>query len=245
MMIIILSLFFSVFSSAAPVTPYHLMDIWYQWQAPMSDVSFTLTIESDPGIGSAYYWSHYFVFSNSPEKDDDDALRAGYMGLQTDLDEKRVIFSVWNALEADGKGCQTFDGEGIGYKCLFKYNFVEKVPYKFTVRSLESDVTGDWWEGIVKNMKTGRETIIGRIKSPPKSGEIKESVFFDEHYEEISSCAALRYAKVRFADLRGNSGQGIPSFLRYVEPSPCPKDIKSKIDGLDIEVETGGNLKGP
>jgi hypothetical protein len=231
----------AVADSPATVTPGHFADIWYDWPTVLFDSNFTLKIETDPGIGTAYYWSHYFIFANS--KGEGTGSRSGYMGLQTAENRKIAIFSIWNALAAEGEACETFGGEGIGYHCLVDFNFSNGGSYTLFVRSLAGDSTGDWWEGSVKDLSTGQERIIGRIKSPPGSGGIKTSSFFDEYYSTIAGCIALAEAKVRFFGLQGNQGSVIPTLNGFNnQDSKCKSDALIKMDGLNVDIETSGTF---
>jgi len=60
------------------ITPGGMAYMWYDWpQLPVSgfyNFDVLLTIDTDPGIQSAYYWAHQFHFKNGD---------GGYMGLQT------------------------------------------------------------------------------------------------------------------------------------------------------------------
>src|SRR5690242_17244681 len=68
----------------------------------------------------AYFYSSQFGFTNGP---------GGYVGIQTDANGKRAVFSIWDAngvscSSVRGAICQRFTGEGDGYQTMIPYNWV-------------------------------------------------------------------------------------------------------------------------
>jgi hypothetical protein len=215
---ILLSSLFTLSSYA--LTPGHLLDAIYQWPTPVWESDLDLTITADPGPTSGYYWSHFFVFSNSSG-----FSRTGYTGLQTVGNGKKAIFSIWNAIGANGAGCQPFGGEGSGYQCLINYNFQQGHTYRMRVARLGGDSLGDWWGAWVSDTATQQETTIGFIQSPLNSGLIPTSYLFDEYFLSVSSCASMAYANVNYTNLTGNFGTVIPKFSYWVPEGPCASNI--------------------
>ncbi|HEX2549460.1 MAG TPA: DUF3472 domain-containing protein [Gammaproteobacteria bacterium] len=208
------------------VTPGHLMDAIYTWPQAVWETDLNFTITNDPGASSAYYWSHFFVFSNSSG-----FSRTGYAGLQTTGRGKQAIFSIWNALAANGANCATFGGEGVGYNCKLPYNFEQGRTYRVRVARLAGDSTGDWWGAWVSDVQTKVETTIGFIKSPANSGLIKTSYLFDEYFLNVANCNSMAYAKIGFNNLTGNLGSVTPTFNRWVPEGPCAGNISVQFSG--------------
>jgi len=125
------------------ITPGGMAYMWYDWpQLPVSgfyNFDVLLAIDVDPGIQSAYYWAHQFGFKNGD---------GGYMGLQTnghmqgEWVGKMAIFSIWDALEAEpgpGASSEEFTGEGEGWSCRKKYNWVEGHTYCLRIEACGVD----------------------------------------------------------------------------------------------------------
>jgi len=118
--------------------------MWYDWPQSSGNGFYNfdvlLTIDVDPGVQSTYYWAHQFDFKNGD---------GGYMGLQTngcmqgEWVGKMAIFSIWEALEAEpgdpGSSCEVFTGEGEGWSCRIKYNWVEGRTYCLQIGALDVD----------------------------------------------------------------------------------------------------------
>jgi hypothetical protein len=210
--------------SVYAIVPGHLMDAVYDWPQQLWESDMNISILNDPGSSSAYYWSHFFVFSNSSG-----FSRVGYIGLQTN--GKKAIFSIWNALDAQGPNCRRFGGEGVGYQCLINYNFQQGHTYRVRVWRLSNDNTGDWWGGWISDIQTRVENTIGFIKSPPNSGLIKKSYLFDEYFLDVSACSMMSYAKVDLSRLTGNLDAITPSFSYWVPEGPCKSYIFTQFNG--------------
>ncbi len=221
-------------SSHAAVVPGHLIDVVYSWPQQLWETDVNMTVVADPGPNSTYYWSHFFDFANNSSS----ALRYGYTGLQTIGNGKQVIFSIWNALTAQGVKCAAFGGEGIGYNCKLSYNFSTGHTYRFRVWRLTSDNTGDWWGAWVLDVANKVETTIGFIKSPPNSGLITTSYLFDEYFTSVPSCASMAYAKISFSNLTGNLGASSPKLFSKRPEGPCVNYIFATYNGNDVTVSS-------
>lgn len=227
---LLLSLAATNVSFATSVMPAHLMDAIYYWPQPAYETEVNMKIINDPGATSYYYWSYFFSFANSTSSNS----RYGYTGLQTVGNGKVAIFSIWNALAAQGSNCTPFGGEGIGYHCYVNLNFVRGHTYHFRVWRLSSDNTGDWWGSFVSDTADNIETAIGFIKSPPNSGLITQSNIFVEYYQNVMSCAAMPYAKIGFSNLMGNVGTMRPNFNTWIPQNACRNNIFVTFTGNDF-----------
>jgi hypothetical protein len=120
-----------------------------------------LTPELDTSQG--YFWAHQFAFRSSRP------ASGGYAGLQANGaypggPAKVAIFSIWNALDAEGDGvAQPFGDEGQGYQTLVRFPWVAGRAYRLRVGARADG----WWHATVSDpgaMET--ETEIGRIRVP-------------------------------------------------------------------------------
>lgn len=103
------------------------------------------------------------------------------MGLQTNGHMqgqwvgKMAIFSIWKALDAEpgpGASCERFTGEGEGWSCRKKYNWVEGHTYSLRIKAEEVDETQNrWWGTYIKDLTTSEETFLVESKClPPGRG---------------------------------------------------------------------------
>lgn len=99
----------------------------------------TLTIEREPTPSGTYFWAQQFRPAGPVD-------HGGYFGLQTggvignQIVGKMLIFSIWNAVEAQAgpsATAQPFGGEGIGYSVRRAFAWQENVPYTFRMQRLD------------------------------------------------------------------------------------------------------------
>jgi len=183
--------------SSRPVRPRGTYTEWFWPPAPggrgFDAFEHVLTPETDPGPRSSYFWAHQFQLENG---------EGGYLGLQTRGDrgdgtwEKIAIFSIWEALEADGPAPFCFTGEGVGWSCHIPYPWVAGRAYRLRVAT---DGAG-WWVASAADDLTGHVSPIGRIKVPDACGGLgRWSVMWTEYYgPSVSRCSDLPCARVVF-----------------------------------------------
>ena len=197
------------------LTPGHMASSWYDW-TQVSDKGFddfevSLTVDVDPGIKSYYYWAHQFEFKNG---------NIGYMGLQTNgcmhgqWVGKMAIFSVWEPLDAEpgpGASFEWFTGEGEGWSCRKKYNWIEGHTYSLRIEKEEVDEKQNrWWGAYIIDTTAGEETFLGRIKVPASwKGLAASSAVWVEYYGKVYDCNSTPYAEARFEQPTANG------LLRY------------------------------
>jgi hypothetical protein len=169
----------------------------------LSDITFTFTLEADPGNSAGVFWAHQFWFQGGD---------GGYLGLQTRgfLNGREVgrmaIFSVWNALDAvaaPGATAQTFDGEGVGYSVRLPYVFQPGTTYQFRLLG----EGGGWWGVQLRNAATGAEVPMGRILVPTAWGQLQGATTnFTEVYLPLADCLSVPYGRMRFDVPIANGG---------------------------------------
>ena len=218
---------------------------WYDWlwisDKGFDDFEVLLTIDVDPGIQSAYYWAHQFGF-----KDGD----GGYMGLQTNgcmqgqWVGKMAIFSIWEALDAEpgpGASCEWFTGEGEGWSCRKKYNWVEGYTYSLRIKKEGVDEQqNEWWSAYIKDITTSDETFLGRIKVPASwKGLDTSSAVWVEYYGKVVDCNSIPYAEARFEQPTANDGSYSPKKLTTYTGIICPNANITLLENKGVTFETG------
>jgi hypothetical protein len=226
------------------LTPGNMAVGWYAWpwisSKGFDNFEVLLTIDVDPGIQSAYYWAHQFGF-----KDGD----IGYMGLQTNGHMqgqwvgKMAIFSIWNALEAEpgpGAYCEWFTGEGEGWSCRKKYNWVEGCSYNLRIKAEEMDeIENRWWGAYTIDTSTSEETFLGKIKVPASwKGLDTSSAVWVEYYGKVLDCNSIPYAEARFELPTANNGSNSPKKLTTVMGTTCPNANINLLGKMGIVFET-------
>ena len=161
--------------------------------------------EVDPGPDSTYFWAHQFRIIGG---------EGGYIGLQTKGNRvdgslgKMAIFSIWNAVEADGPSTR-FSGEGEGWSCRIPYQWEAGRAYALKVAT----VGGGWWTAKVRDEATGVISEIGGIRVPEHWRQLDTwSVMWTEYYgPPLNSCSELPYSRVVFGTPLANDGETKPA----------------------------------
>jgi hypothetical protein len=222
------------------------------WPAPrrrftgFDSFEWDLTPELDTSQG--YFWAHQFALRASRP------ASGGYAGLQANGTypggpAKVAIFSIWNALEAEGDGvAQPFGGEGDGYQTLVRFPWVAGRRYRFHV----SAYAGQWWRATVSGgSASGTETEIGRIRVPSSWGGLDTwSVVWTElFFPPISRCDDMECASALWSGFRANGGAVRPVALdsRLATPARCTNSRIAVLDNGTIRHQMGlpAPLRGP
>lgn len=161
------------------------------------EMTWTVRPETDP-TPDGYFWSHQVALAGGP---------AAYAGVQTVGSEptgKIAIFSVWDALAAEGEVfAAPFGGEGEGWSVRVPFEWAPGETYTLSIERADA-AAGTWWKATIDG------TAIGRIRVPDGWGGLAEtSIMWTERYAgPLSTCADIRHASAVF---------GTPS-SRGVEP---------------------------
>lgn len=221
-----------------PATP---QGTYTEWRWPPS-TSFARTLlagyrsfehvlvpEVDPGPESTYFWAHQFRLIGG---------EGGYIGLQTKGNRvdgslgKMAIFSIWNALEAQGPGTTRFSGEGEGWSCRIPYMWEAGRPYALKV----SFVGEGWWEAKVRDEVTGNISVIGAIRVPGDWRLLDTwSVMWTEYYgPPLNSCTDLPHSSVLFGTPLANDGETKPAGSHsHLGDGTCETSLIEKVqDGV-------------
>ncbi len=191
-----------------------------------------LTPEVDPGPRTTWFWAHQFRLAGGD---------GGYLGLQTwgNLTTRRLdriaIFSIWDALGAEGEYPGPFSGEGTGWSCRISYPWVAGRSYRLRVWTDEPG----WWAASVADLAdvdSGAGRLIGRIRVRDEvTGLDRWSVMWTEYYSALTRCSDLTHSRVVFTtptadgsivperehshvnegDCEGSSVESVPGGVRH------------------------------
>ncbi len=159
----------------------------------------TLTIEREPTPSGTYFWAQQFRPAGPVD-------HGGYFGLQTggvignQIVGKMLIFSIWNAVEAQAgpsATAQPFGGEGIGYSVRRAFAWQENVPYTFRMQRQDDPL---WWA--LDITAPGMQPIfLGRIRVTQPIGLGHWMPQFTEYFTEVAGCQAMPPARAVFSGL--------------------------------------------
>lgn len=207
-----------------PVVPVGTFTTW-TWPATptgYTEMRWELEPRSDPSpIG--YFWSHQVAFVGG---------QAAYFGLQTqgsDPPGKIAIFSVWDAIDADGPELVApFSGEGSGMTVRIRY------PWESGRRdrlALRTDGAG-WWRAEVE------DTLVGRIRVDPSWRALAAtSIMWTERYSPpLRSCADLGHAIAWFATPTADGTLPLAHRNHLGTTPGCPGSTVCDLDGGVLHV---------
>lgn len=182
-------------------TPGTYTDYAFSGAPVLTDVTWSTTVQHDPGYRADIFWSHQFGF---------DKGNGAYLGMQSNGGSKRtLLFSVWDVSEAktgsDGSWCLAFGGEGEGMSCRMNLDWTAGHRYTFEVAA-----EGDGWFGAtVADTATGASYKLGSIKTPATAISPRGMVDWTEYFEwndSRATCYDQPFSDARFGVPTGNGG---------------------------------------
>ncbi len=232
-----LALSLTLLSSSTPTAAaVSIQGTYSQWELPPSGAGYynldmpvftSNDPQASPGQATpAYYYATQFWFANP-------GLNGGYIGLQSDGDGKRAIFSIWDASDAAcgpvvGAICRPFSGEGEGYQTMIPYDWQAGHAYRTRVWAVGVDEGGAWWLGAILDDMTGADTIIGTIRVPHGRGWLGGTLlnFVEWYGPQPATCQDLPISVVFFGPPRGDNGAVVAGAPRYAYGTgACPSSI--------------------
>ena len=176
--------------------PTHLLDtLWPDLDAAAGygDISADVTIETDPGEESFYYYSMtgYFPIPHTDRLGRSHGI--AYAGFQTNghagVHDRHVgrmaIFSIWDGtrgVAADDGWATPFMENGIGWSVRAPYRWREGATYRIRVVRGEREGDERLWSASLTDLASGRETNIGSIAVPAGMGGLRRPITFHERY---------------------------------------------------------------
>lgn len=210
-------------TSATLVTPAPSYSHWLAPVGAYRSLAHPITPLNNPapkaGQTAQWGWFYCLTFGFS-------GGNGGYIGMQTDDNGKRFVFSIWDATGAwavaPGAVAEPFGGEGVGYHIILPYAWVAGRTYQFEV--IESS-TPHYWDAFVKDMTTAIRTQIGYIRVPSGWGRITSRFdnFVEWYRAPAPGCNAIPYSYVTLGRPTVNFDAGpIPATWTGDEAvSPC------------------------
>jgi hypothetical protein len=194
-------------------------------------MEWTVTPETDPSP-DGYFWSHQVAIVGGS---------AAYAGLQTMGAEpagKIAIFSVWEALGAEGPVyAAPFGGEGEGWSVRIPFAWEVAGTYRFVLGATDS---GSGWSCTVDSQ------LIGTIAVDPRwRGLDSTSIMWTERYAgPMRSCADIAHASVVFGEPAAEDGVVRPLTHRnhLGQPVGCPGSSVEDVDGRAVRHVMGARL---
>ncbi|HTW07157.1 MAG TPA: hypothetical protein VME46_06595 [Acidimicrobiales bacterium] len=165
---------------------------WPRTASGLSEMAWDLEPRTDPSP-AGYFWSHQIALIGG---------EAAYFGLQTlgsDPTGKIAIFSVWEAVDADGpEYAAPFAGEGTGMSVRIRHEWSVGCREHLVVRA---DGEG-WWRAEVGGV------LVGRIRAAPGcAGLASTSIMWTERYgPPMRTCADIGHAVAWFGTPEAGGG---------------------------------------
>ncbi|GLY27963.1 hypothetical protein Kisp02_13280 [Kineosporia sp. NBRC 101731] len=195
------------------------VDVWWNMKGAenLTEVHQKMTIKKKT---KSSYWSLFYGMTGASG---DAGEQQGYMGLQTDATRpdgskgEMAIFSVWNAdafRNQQGR-CITFGGEGVGLSCRAAAAIDVSSTYKFRVKKLETDATGQWWGGWIDDVTAGTSLYLGDLhnRSPWLAND--RLVNFSEYWGTSVPCAQVPTSAVVWAKPQANPTNATADSYQY------------------------------
>ncbi len=197
--------------------------------------------DNTPDVG-LYYATDFYLGPESSNIDPATGAKQGddaYGGLQSRPEGKIAVFSIWNATNAQASNqvpnsvASKFDNEGWGWHTHINYNWSTNRDYEIIIeRSDCSSLYSCWWNGWVRDVATGAQTLIGRIEAPYSNIDLNrgQGYFHEIFTTNPDNCFYLPRSAVEFAppvatDLTGK--QHVATFNFYYQSLRCPAFVKN------------------
>jgi hypothetical protein len=166
-----------------------------------------------PGQNSqAYYYAmQWYDYGNGSE--------GGYMGLQTDSNGQRAIFSEFGGISGYGPGTsQSFSNEGNGWQTLIPFSWSGGTTYEYYTYYNYTTSTGSWFTSEIINVTSNTYYTIGTIEIPVSYGSAQRYInnFVEWYGPPALNCSYYPYSDVTFNAVRGAARSG----NTYVNASP-------------------------
>jgi hypothetical protein len=176
---------------------------------------------ASPGqaVPAYFYATQWYNASNLSD--------GGYVGLQTDSQGKKAIFSWWGATTGYGPGIsRPFSGEGVGWQNIISYNWQAGHAYRLTVNHGSTTTTGMWFTATILDVQSNRSSTIGSVQIPTSFGGIYEYInnFVEWYGPTQSACTSYPISDVTFSAPHGRDRVGTPTVTAApgIPPSGTP-----------------------
>lgn len=175
----------------------------YGFDTPeLTDVTFGVTVASDPGRGNVY-WSSQFGFTNG---------LGGYVGMQRFRNGGGMfLFSVWDATAGragdTGTYCQRFTEGGSGYTCRVDRAFTAGHHYTYQV----APAGAGWYAATITDTTAGTTFVLGSLQigdGQISTGGMVNWVEYFDWNNDAATCADEPYSEALFDLPHGTAAGG-------------------------------------
>jgi hypothetical protein len=205
----------------------------------LGEVTWSTTVERDPGYNSNVFWSHQFGFNVG---------NGAYIGMQRNGgDEPTFLFSVWDSFErkpgSEGSYCLQFGGEGEGSSCRIHHAWEEGHTYTSTV-AYEGD---GWFGATINDTTTGESFKLGSVQTPATAIKPTGLIDWTEYFEwndPRATCFDQPYSDAHFALPTGSAVGGAAaasSVTKTKSNPPCAASVTARPDGSTNQTLSLGN----
>jgi Domain of unknown function (DUF3472) len=207
-------------ANAQPITPKAVAPVgppqtYSYWTLPVpagngyNRLYQTVTPSNMPAAGPgqaapAYFYAMQWYNAN-------DLSVGGYIGLQTDDQGKKAIFSWWGGINGHGPGIsQPFSGEGSGWQTIIPYDWQARRSYRLNVNHSSTTSSGSWFTATVVDVQANRTSTIGTIEIPSSFGGIYQYInnFVEWYGPAQAGCTNYPHSDVTFSAPQGREQVG-------------------------------------
>ena len=216
--------------------------VWIYWKRDNNynfDVDLNVTDAPDVvGSGQVIFWAHQFGFVNGS---------GGYLGLQIVGSQKKVIFSIWDAITGE-PGNPFQEGDGHGWQIIINYDWKLNRKYRLRIWEFNVEQNGDeWWLAAVYDYASGVDTIIGKILVPAAWGWLDATSLTWVEYAGYDNCESqnIPYSRAEFSNLfaRNTAGDSGPIKLKvYYGLKPAKNSDVDYYGGGTYALEAGDDV---
>lgn len=206
--------------------PAYAQLLW-NFNAPANDIYTLDQVLKVEQKGDHSLWAVDFSFTDSNAQ--------GFLGLQTDGPRfdgsvgEMGIFSVRNAIGAEGTSCQKFDEGGSGYSCRVALTIQPGAEYRLRLWAVKIEGQKEWWGAWIYDSSTQQDYHVGYIIIPaPKNLFLNQIYSFSSYFGGNTDCTKMPQSVVTFK-LPGANSKGddvgsyaYPSEIRGWSKSECP-----------------------
>ena len=179
-----------------------------------------------------------------------DSDTGGYIGLQTAGERfdgtkgDTAIFSLWDALAAQGPGCGKFFGEGEGWSCRLAFKINKGRYYKLKLMRIPSPVlasTGQWWEARILDEKSGVESLVGDLEVASSHSSARPPRNFTEYFGPTVPCDQVPLSIIDWTQPAANylGGGAYEWYSSYAPPAD-----RGACTGGTVTTATFGGTQG-
>jgi hypothetical protein len=218
-----------------PSTPAGGYRRLYQVVSPMND-----PVASAGQATQAYFYAMQWYNTGAPSY-------GGYMGLQSDSQGKRAIFSWFGGINGHGPGIsQAFSGEGVGWQTMISYNWQAGRTYRLNVAYSSTTSTGYWYTATIVDTQANKTSTIGTIEFPQSFGGLQQYVnnFVEWYGATLPTCSGYPWSNVTFSAPSGRGPSGSPTIASAPGSPPSGTPDGPACSGVTNNLSSMNHVNG-